>query len=279
MSEKTIEVGDRFLALAACNSNPKYLDCVETFIKFWEVIGRKSNEITIEPHIFMIMDEVPTNLFKYRQYMTIIQPASIDTALVAQLSRVLYAGEKEAKSIMLTDIDMVPLRRNIYYKNFLRTLGRGNTIVVLRDVLEPGEYPICYNFASPDTWDKLNMSDQPATRMKTEVSSILEEFGGKYEGVHGGIGWNIDQRYLYSRIEEKSSQLNVIRLADPETGHRRLDRNRHRFPRNWVVLPLIILGRYTDFHLMHPVASSWRFNKTVLVIIRIHSRAREWIRR
>jgi hypothetical protein len=91
--------------------------------------------------------------------------------------------------------------------------------------------------------------------LETLAEELLKEYTDErgYAGVHGGPGWSIDQRYLWEKLQSPMLFNRVRLLTDSETGHRRLDRNAHRWPINWFFLPLALAGYFTDYHVHHPI--------------------------
>lgn len=255
----------RLEVLASSDLHNKYLSCVPMFINFW-LSTNLDPAIEIRPRVLIVANILPNLPFDYLQYCTLLDPGKAPTSFVAQVARLTEAPKSNADFVMTTDIDMLPLNQRVTKLCISKLLVNPKSFIIARDVLDAGQYPICYNLASPATWSQLlktNAFDNP-TPME-----ILAIYGGgsKYSGIHGGEGWTIDQEFLYSLVESSSSTISVIKLQDIETKHRRLDRVRHRFPRNWMVLPLILFGRYTDYHVHHPIQKYWIYTRVVKKIM------------
>jgi hypothetical protein len=79
-----------------------------------------------------------------------------------------------------------------------------NSFFILRDVLEPGQFPICYNLAKPEVWRLLFHSYGVGSPTSKILRDILDKFGGDsaYSGLHGGSGWTIDQQTLWNLIQD-----------------------------------------------------------------------------
>ena len=166
---------------------------------------------------------------------------------------------------------MLPLNPKIFEFG-IRNVIKPNDFVVLRDVLPAGEFPICYNLASVKTWNQLFISQK-----NISPQGFLHEINrhynsdNSYSGIHGGMGWGIDQRFLYDEIIKSGNTINVKRFTDKLTGHRRLDRIHHRFPFNWLLIPFVILGKFSDYHIHHPIQKYLLFLRALRRVIVLRS--------
>jgi hypothetical protein len=90
--------------------------------------------------------------------------------------------------------------------------------------------------------------------------------GGKinYSGEHGGIGWTMDQELLWDLVKSAEPGIKVLQFSDGQTGHRRLDRIHHKGIIKWLVIPLVILGFYHDYHLHLPVERNRKYINLIL---------------
>jgi hypothetical protein len=261
-------VAQRILeVIASSNLNKKYLDCVPSFIEFW-CSQPEDLDLRIKPKVVIIGDEMPRLDEKYHPYCLLVNPGTLPSAFVAQTIRLTEARKSSADWVMTSDIDMLPLDLALVNEAVTRPNSNLNAFIVARDVLDSNQYPICYNIAAPSTWAKL-MTTQNAEFWDPE--KILTSYGGdnNYDGQHGGVGWTIDQEFLFSVIEKVSSTINVIKMKDSENHHRRLDRATHFFPLNWLVLPLVLIGFYTDYHVHHPIEKQKRYLSALQHIRRI----------
>ena len=245
----------RVTVLASSNQNEKYLDCVPHFIDFW--LGHNAASAhDFTPMVIIIGSDLPKSLERYSTYCRLYNPPfGVSSVFSSQIIRVLYPAICETDVVLTTDIDMVPLSsREIDFVLSGRD-KHDSSFEVVRDVLPEGQYPICYNIATPQTW-----SDVTGVRSLSDVDKVLaKEFlalsdaNSDYDGERGSDGWYTDQEYLF-RVVESFERLGglVRRFRDSETGHKRLDRLGPYFL-SWVSIPLVILGVFTDHHLRHPV--------------------------
>jgi hypothetical protein len=119
--------------------------------------------------------------------------------------------------------------------------------------------------ASPETWLKV-IGDQLEPRTEGRIQSSIERYIKleNYEQKHGGDGWSVDQQLLFDALENQT-EVSVIRVFDFESKHKRLDRESHRFPLNFIVLPCVAFGAFTDYHVHHPVSRTR--NRVFLILL------------
>jgi hypothetical protein len=238
--------------VTAANLNPKYLDCVPYFIDFWKLMN-KSSAVKFNPRVAIIAEEIPKELFRCSENLILISPQRLDPAFVSQVIRIYMAGVSEAQYAMTSDVDMLPLNPKVYEFG-IQNLVNSNDFVVLRDVLPAGEFPICYNLASAKTWNQLFINQKNSSPQEF-LNGVNRNYNAdnSYSGIHGGIGWSIDQRFLYDSVVDSGTTIQIKKFTDVQTGHRRLDRIHHRFPFNWLLLPFVVFGRFSDYHVHHPI--------------------------
>lgn len=257
---------DSLEVVSAVNTDSKYLDCVVPFLAFWDLIASEIS-LAVTVRILVVADELPESLQPYAGNCVVVRP-STDSALEAQIGRVALAADSRASLAMTTDIDMFPLSGAVT-ERAIRELHRASAdVAIVRDVLPPGQYPMCYVIASPATWGEIGgISDVSTTR--EAVHRLSKPFAPSYEGTHGGAGWTSDQQLLYEgveRVQGRGGQ--VLKLSDSLTGHKRMDRGSHPFPINWLLLPLVRGGRFSDYHVHHPIRRYKRFIQALLALTR-----------
>jgi hypothetical protein len=264
----------KILALTAVNLNKKYISCVPYFIDFWLGLKSSQSDISFEPKVIVIANELPSELKKYSQWCELyISPTDLSSVFISQNIRTLQPSLESANYVITTDVDMLPLHAGVFH-TALDEVSNGADIVICRDVLGSDQYPICYNVASPAIWKKITQVkciediDQELLHRYEKISN-----GIKYEGQHGGSGWFTDQECLFEQINafEKLGG-RVKKLSDRETGHRRLDRLYHPFPINWLLLPLVSFGFFSDYHVHHPIGLHKRYVKAVLTLLKLRNR-------
>lgn len=253
--------------LSASDLNPKYLNCVKYYISSWLSLPTQS-QIKFIPKVLLIADSIPDELREYSEYLLLIDANNMHSAFVSQTSRIIEGKNSSADFVMTSDIDMLPMSIKFESNVVLSDVKTEETFYILRDVLEPGQYPICYNLAKPSSWQLLLNDFGRDLPTSIILRQILQEFGGQaaYSGVHGGAGWAIDQRALWNVVRKNNSRVRILRFTDVDTSHRRLDRAHHRGIIKWLVLPLVFMGYFHDYHVHHPVESHKTYIKILMKI-------------
>lgn len=255
-------------ALTAVNLNRKYLECVPLYVDFWLSLNKKTTLVEYMPKVLILAAELPEELLEYEEWCTLVNvPAEIPSVFASQAIRIFYPSLLTSDFVITSDVDMVPLGDSVFFEAIQR-IQAGSSFVICRDVLAAGQYPICYNVASPEVWSQVN-----EVKSSTQLQQALQQIYFRdlayidYLGQHGGLGWYADQEELYRLVEKfRLNGGNVVKMSDRETGHRRLDRRLHPFPINWLLLPFIAIGVFSDFHVHHPVN---RYRKYILTVLRI----------
>jgi hypothetical protein len=253
--------------LSASDLNPKYLNCVKFYISSWLSIPIQ-NQTRFIPKVLIIANSIPEILKDYSDYLLLVDAGDLPSAYVSQAARIVEARNSRADFVMTSDIDMLPL--SVRFESSIINSGdfSQDSFFILRDVLEPGQFPICYNLAKPSVWQSLFNQYEHQESTSNILWSILHEHGGPsaYSGMHGGKGWTIDQQTLWNLVQHCATKIQVESFVDNETAHRRLDRIHHKGLVKWVVLPLVFIGYYHDYHVHHPVDLNRTFIKVLLKI-------------
>ena len=264
----------KILALTAVNLEEKYVSCVPYFINFWLKLKSQRADISFEPKVIVVADKMPIELLAYTKWCELhVGSDEISSVFTSQFIRILKPSLETSDFVITTDVDMFPLSPKIFLKA-TRALIDGAEIVICRDVLAHGQYPICYTIASPDTWNRVNKVSI-ADDIDTKLAEVFEATSatGNYQGIHGGSGWFVDQETLFINVTAfQQSGGSVRKLRDHETGHRRLDRLWHPFPINWMLLPFVLFGFFSDYHVHHPVSKNKLYIRAVFKVIELRNR-------
>lgn len=183
---------------------------------------------------------------------------SISTRKVtaSQLIRLVAPAFSAADFVLITDIDMIPLRSDYFQKIVLEASRERACFLVARDVLDSDQYPICYTVIKPDCL-RAGLEKLGYLRDSIEESlfALLETSEPPFfddSAVRGTNVWYSDQRLLRTIIDScERDGVKVLRLNDSELKFRRLDRLYH-FPflrRVWKALDH--QGFFVDYHVHH----------------------------
>ena len=267
----------KIVALTAVNTNPKYLSCVPFFIDYWLTLKPVDRNVVYVPKILVIANELPKELDEYAQWCELLSISQdISSTFVSQAVRILSPALEDSDYVLTTDVDMLPMSDRVFQKG-IDELQNGADFIVCRDVLSNNQYPICYNLASPEVWMRVNgikSTEDILTRLSRWFAGVAEN--GSYKGEHGGSGWFADQEQLFELVNQfEKMGGKVVKFVDKQTMHRRLDRLFLPFPLNWILLPIVSTGTYTDYHVHHPVRKHRRFIKAVQKVRDSNSAKRE----
>lgn len=255
----------QIVALTAVNLKPKYLSCVPAFIDFWLSLKSSKQGITYKPKVIVIAETLPEELEKYQEWCEVFDVGSkIPSSFASQAIRVFYPSLEEADYVVTTDVDMLPMTDRLF-QVALSEISAGSEFVIGRDVLPKGQFPICYNLATPAIWGSIN-SIRSNGDVLDSLAKLFEKvnFNGEFNSKHGGTGWFADQEELYRMVTEfELMGGKVERLNDSSTGHLRLDRLFTPFPLNWLTLAGVALGLFTDYHVHHPISNFSKFLRSV----------------
>ena len=256
--------------LTAVNDQKSYTDCVDLYLDSWKKISATSRNTWI-PLIIKISKNTITLESGSKNYEWSLLDFKTPTSLISQVSRLLVPSFVDADFIVTTDIDMLPLNLRVFDRALVELESGSGDFVVCRDVLKPGQFPMCYNIASPKIWGEIF-----PTNLTLELSRIWARIEKDFDGRRGKRGWYFDQEYLHEKLSTAELRgLRVIKMKDSVTMHRRLDISR----RNILLWPLItfriLQGSYSDFHLKLPLSKHRVFIVYILFLnalrVRTHS--------
>lgn len=248
--------------VSSSNLNPRYLDCIETFLNAWISMCKKFHTVQAEPRIFLVSNEIPSHLKHYEKYIILFpQINGIPTDFIAQNIRVLSMPYFENSIVLTTDIDMIPMSPDIYEKYILKSHYE-NSFIILRDQLV-NEYPICYLISPSDLAGEIILSTNNQLNNLIQLAwNQLNQANIHYSSTHGGSGWNFDQKYIYNAVEDFPEQKRITKLKDSGTGFNRIDRIENPLK---VFTQLFSNKIFTDYHLNLPVSRNYILIKIILL--------------
>jgi len=251
-------------ALVACDDNGLYID-------FWPYVKKTWNNIVgIPVKLIFISEEIP-EIYKNDSDIILFKPSwfnkPIHTAFIAQCIRLLYPAlmKEYDGGIIISDMDMIPMNKIFYHDN-IKTIDKNkfvnytNYIVVLEN-----EYPMCYNIATCDVW-----SDIFSVNNVKDIVDTLENLYDSitYTGIPGDIGWNIDQRYLFNKVNYWNKKTNRLILLNGSTGFVRLDRGASDITNLSDYKKKLIKDHYfADYHMLRPYNLYKTINDEILDLV------------
>ena len=241
--------------LTAVNINLLYIDFIPIFIKTWN----KLYPLT-DIKIILISNNIPDEFKIYSNNIILFPPLEgISTAFTAQYIRILYpAILNYSNGILITDIDMLPMNRNFFIKNF-KKYTTNKFIYTGGDILN--QYFICYNIATPKIWSEI-FSIKSIQDIKDRIINVFNN--NIYVEGHGNIGWSIDQEDLYKYINKWSNKRDNFIILNNSRPNRL---NRNNFSLNDNIIKNIINGVYDDYHAWRPFKKYAEINNKIYKLI------------
>lgn len=229
--------------LTACNLNSDYTSCIPVFIKCWKTLLPN-----IDIKIVLISNDVPEQLVKYKNHIELFSPIdNVSDKFISQYVRLLYPATLSniyKNSVLITDIDMIPLSSSFFTESVKNITD--DKFVSYRQIMEEyKEIAICYNVGTPNSYQKLFNLDSNVSSVKDRLYNRFKTV--QYDDVHGGQGWNTDQRDLYDVITANNDM--CVILSDVKTGFNRLNRD---LSLDTNVIMSVKNGVYTDYHMLKP---------------------------
>lgn len=272
----------KITVITATNLEPKYLECAPIFVKFWlSQRGHPRNHY--RPLVIVVATELPPELEAIKEYCVLhSSPPGVSSVFTSQFIRALYAPLVDSDFVLTSDVDMMPLSTKVFDYVLEATGANHDTFSVCRDVLDLGQYPICYNLAAPRIWSRVT-----GVAFEEDVDSLLVESFNEahsrnkgYEDGHGAKGWFTDQEFLFKQVENFKVNGGVVkRFTDRQTKHKRLDRIFTGTPWNWLVVPVVFFGALTDYHVHHPVGKYRLYISFVHCLLESGARLRQKLQR
>lgn len=245
--------------VTSCTTTITYSSFIPLFIKSWKLID---NNIDIK--IIFVSDSLPDYLIEYSEYIILYKPDKlINPSFVSQYIRLLYpAILNYENSILITDIDMLPLNYE-YYFNSIKDIDNSKFVIYRGNVIPGGnQYTMCYNAANNQIWSeifKIASIDDIDKRLMDVY--ILCNYGNHKRIIDGSskFGWERDQIDLFDYINNWSNYPdNVHILNDSKCKYFRLCRTSlGNTCLNDDVKKNCFDKKYSDYHALRP-NTEWR---------------------
>ncbi len=246
--------------VTAVNENPLYLDFIPVFVKTWKKLYPD-----VDIKIILIAHAIPNEYQEYKDRIILFEPIEyVLTSFTSQIIRLFYPCLLPYENgVMITDMDILPMNRTYYTEN-IRPFDN-DKFIYLRDNIcfEYKEIAMCYNVASPKTWQEIfnicSIDDIRNTIKDIALSRVIREG-------HGQEGWNTDQQILYKKVMEwNEATQNLVCLKEATTGFCRLDRE--TFVLNDQIQHNISNGTYSDYHCFRPMSEYRKINEEIYELL------------
>ena len=232
----------KVLVSTSVNSNPEYAFYIPYFIDFWRF--QNSEEFSFIPEIVCINFTPYLSSDHSKFCRSVFLDCDLSEVTLSQLARFTLIPESQYDFLVTTDIDMLPLSPSPFERAIELITNSNSQFMVMRDVLPPGQYAICYNIASPFVWREL-LRHYFHTNEFVEIIKLIET------NMSIISDWYLDQKLLYAILHSQET-FEIIYLTDSDTGLNRLDRGKHAFPINWIILATGAVKKFTEYHSARP---------------------------
>ena len=185
----------------AVNDSIHYYTYVPHVIKGWKKLG-------VKPHVYFIGDNIPDLLKDLVKQ--IVPPQGTNPVSFAQVCRLLLPAIVDAKNVIISDVDMLPLPSTYWATSG----GHSTDAFVAMRKKNMRDYMMGWNSASPEVWSKVfGLAD----RTQRGVINKMEEW--RRTGVWDDDDWNSDQRILLTKLKEfKKDGGDVVDLNEEILG-------------------------------------------------------------
>lgn len=228
--------------LTAGNLNHHYLQLYPLIYKVWK---RRFN---LDCYLILIANEIPEYLLFLKEYIILFEPLeNMSDIYISQVIRLLYPSLFPDKTILITDLDILPVNKDYFFKplEFLHN----DTFVTYTDRYKNQEmYAICYNVAKGLTFQKMFK----VKTLEDIIKKLRDWYNVKYTGIKNCPGWYTDQKQLFIHFESYDGY--KICLNDKRLGYKRLN-NRAR-DKEYIIKNLKCILEsihiYSDIHCIKP---------------------------
>ena len=251
----------RILISTSVNSNIEYTFYVPYFIQFWLSMNKSQSIYQFIPQVTF----VNCSAKKYSKYSNFIKEifiaSTLSDVLLSQIARILVAAESAEDFVITTDIDMLPISPKPFVFALNQIKMKDSEFVIMRNVLESGQFPICYNIASPKVWEKLIYFECGSKDFNMQIQYFEKVKISEDD-------WFTDQVFIFNMLTSQDF-VRVTKLDDFVTGLRRLDREKHKSPINWLFLPLVYLRFFTEYHAPRKSKLTWLYLRILILALRV----------
>lgn len=116
------------IVLTSCNLNNYYLNLYPYVFKVWK------EKFNLDLYMILIADDIPDNLLNYKKFIILFKPIpNMNTTYIAQVIRILYPSLFDNLNVLITDIDIFPISKNILLQ-VLKIIQKTNLLLTLIDI-------------------------------------------------------------------------------------------------------------------------------------------------
>lgn len=236
--------------LTSGNLNDHYLQLFPLIHQVWK------KRFNLDCYLILISETIPDYLEELKDFIIIFKPLdNINTTYIAQVIRLLYPCLFPEKTILISDLDIIPVNKNYFIKpiEFLHN----DTFVTYTDRYKKQEmYAICYNVGKGKIFGDIFQIDIDKRNVLGITNKLTEWYNVKYDGKKNCIGWYTDQKELFKHFEKYNGK--KIVLKDKDIGYKRLNnraRDKEYIIKNFDKI-LNNIESYSDIHCIKPYSKT-----------------------
>jgi hypothetical protein len=227
----------------ASNGNKNYLEFWPTVSKAWKSFGVTPTLIYADANDDGVNHDCG-------EVVKIPKIDGLNSAFIAQNSRLLAPALFDDEVCIISDIDNMPISKE-YYFNPIKDLENDKFVIYRPNVCSSNQISIMWNAALGSTWGeifKIKSLNDIINTLRYWYPANYKPFKG--EG-HADSTWFTDQVLLHKYVQyfKNENENRIFELNDNESGFYRLDRlcddSKHS-------TSFDLNGNYSDFHMPRP---------------------------
>ncbi len=194
--------GKRVACFMTCNENVNYQKWIPHVVKMWNIMN-------IHPIIMLVgVSKVPEEYVDLNATYVLYNDCNhISTIMVSQVIRNYYPQFlDDYDSIIISDIDMLPLPNKNYFEKWINESIDKNTFVGMR--WKSNQYFMPFNAAPPKVWKELF-----PMKSVSDIQSVLENVYSKLptkDYQRGLVSWYLtDQQILTKAVHSNKNYIRV----------------------------------------------------------------------
>ena len=214
----------------------------KNYIDFWPIVSKSWKKLEINPTLIYTSD----NDFSFDDNEEVIPLVveEVDPIFVAQNIRLLAPALFPNEVCILSDIDILPLSKNYFFKH-IKEFNDNDFVIYRPDACPPQMLALCYNVGLGSTWGEIfDVSN------KKEIKDLIKEWYPD-DYVPFKKNWYFDQIILRNQVdlfkEKHPSRVKI--LNDDITNFNRLNRDNLKKDMKKY---LSDQENYSDFHMPRP---------------------------
>jgi len=246
--------------LTAGNLNHHYLQLFPLVHQVWK------KRFNLDCYLVFIgtSETLPNYLENYQEFIYFFNPIeNLHDIFVAQVIRLLYPILFPEKTILITDLDILPVKKS-YFINSIEYIHQDTFITFTERYQKQEMYAICYNIAKGKIYGDLFELKEEERNLKGIISFLKLWYNPEYDGKKNCQGWYTDQKQLFKSFEKYSGKKLI--LKDKEIGFNRLNnraKDKEEIIKNFKEI-LNNLENYSDIHCIKPFSKTKKYLEKIV---------------